>query len=166
MRTLLIALLVVPLVVASASAAPPSGEAGHGIRGWGPRIGLSSNPDQLVVGAHLDAGRLAPRVRFQPALELGVGDHATILSVKAPVHYRFPTSGDIRPYLGGGVSVGFVSVDTGPFRDSHDDDVNFALDVIGGLEWQLRSGNLFSLEMDLMAGDLADFELMAGWTFR
>jgi opacity protein-like surface antigen len=165
-RRLLLALGIVPLLITATQAAGSgrTGDEGSGIRGWGPRVGLSSDPDQLVVGVHMDAGRLAPRVRFQPAVELGVGDHVTILSFKAPVHYRFPVSGDIHPYAGGGVSMGFVSFDE-PF-DHHDNDVNFAIDIIGGLEWQLRSGNLFSLEVDLMAGDLADFELMAGWTFR
>jgi len=38
-----------------------------GFRGWGPRVGVSINPDQVHFGAHLDFGQFAKHVRFQPA---------------------------------------------------------------------------------------------------
>jgi opacity protein-like surface antigen len=159
MRTKLTTILTVAIVF-SASLARAAGEAGHGIRGWGPRVGFAADPDQLVIGAHMDAGRLAPRVRFQPDVELGVGDNVVILGFTAPVHYLFKVSGDIQPYAGGGVTLGFVNVDNG------DDDVEAALDLIGGLEWSMKSGNLFFTEFDIMVGDLQDFQIIAGWTFR
>jgi len=139
-----------------------------GLRGWGPRVGLASDPDQVIAGIHWDAGRLAPRVRFQPDVEIGLGDDVFILGFTAPVHYRFPVKGDIHPYAGGGVTLGYVNVDLPAGADDRadDDDLEFAVDLIGGMEWQLRSGNLFFVEFDLLAGDLQDFQLVAGWTFR
>ena len=160
MRTKLITMLIVTTVFGVATLARAAGEAGHGIRGWGPRVGFAADPDQLVIGAHMDAGRLAPRVRFQPDAELGVGDNVVILSFTAPVHYLFKVSGDIHPYAGGGLTLGFVSVDNGG------DDVEAAVDLIGGLEWSMKSGNLFFTEFDIMVGDLQDFQVIAGWTFR
>ena len=167
MKKLLAPLAAALLIAPGAALAAP--ESGHGIRGWGPRVGLASDPDQLVAGIHVDAGRLASRVRFQPDAEVAVGDDVLILSFSAPVHYRFPVKGDIHPYAGGGVTVGYVDVDVPDRVDGHgvdDDDVNFAIDILGGLEWQLHSGNLFFVEFDILAGDLQDFELVAGWTFR
>ena len=41
-----------------------------GFRGWGPRLGVSINPDQFHFGAHLDFGNFARHVRFQPNIEL------------------------------------------------------------------------------------------------
>src|SRR5690606_40607030 len=35
-----------------------------GLLGWTPMIGISSGPDQLVVGAHLDFGDLVPNLHF------------------------------------------------------------------------------------------------------
>ena len=164
MRNVLLALTaLVTLAAAPGPALAADAESGSGIRGWGPRVGLASDPDQLVFGLHLDAGRLAPRVRFQPDMEFGIGDDHFILAFTAPVHYRFPVKGDIAPYAGGGVSIGYVNHDHGDRAD--DDDIEFAIDIIGGLEWQLHSGNLFFVEFDLMGGDLQDFQLVAGWTF-
>lgn len=156
------------LLVAAILHSPPTALAadGSGIRGWGPRVGLASDPDQLVLGLHLDAGRLATRVRFQPDVEVGIGDDFVILGISAPVHYRFPVKGDIAPYAGGGVTVGYIDFDAPDGYRGDDDDVDFAIDLIGGLEWTLRSGNLFFVEFDLLVGDLQDFELLAGWTFR
>ncbi len=156
--------LPVSLLVAAACAGTPV-EA-DAARGWGPRVGLASDPDQLVVGVHVDAGRLDSRVRFQPDAEVGVGDDFVILAFSAPVHYRFRVQGDIAPYAGGGVTVGYIDFDEPDGWRGDDDDVDFAIDLIGGLEWSLRSGNLFFLEFDLLVGDLQDFELLAGWTFR
>jgi hypothetical protein len=82
------------------------------------------------------------------------------------VHYRFAVSGDLKPYAGAGVTVGYVNVD-GPDGDDYDnDDIEFAVDVVGGLEWMRGGGDLFFLEFDILAGDLQDFQLVAGWTFR
>jgi len=50
----------------------------EGVYGWGPHIGLGGDPDQLLLGLHFDVGRIAPRVRFQPDVELGIGDNHTI----------------------------------------------------------------------------------------
>jgi opacity protein-like surface antigen len=163
-RKRILALLAPAFVLASAPGAHAAGDTGHGLRGWGPRVGLASDPDQLVFGAHFDAGRFAPRVRFQPDVSLGVGDHFTILNFTAPAHYRFPVNGDIKPYAGGGVTLGFVHWDSDGHGDN--DDLEAAIDLVGGAEWQLRSGNLFFVEFDLLAGDLQDFVLVAGWTFR
>lgn len=151
-----------------AALAQSSSDSGSGIRGWGPRVGLASDPDQFLVGVHIDAGRLAPRVRFQPDVELGLGDEFFLLGFTAPVHYLFRVSGDVQPYAGGGVTIGYVNIDVPePFEDVvDDDDIEFAVDIVGGVEWNLSQGNLFFVEFDILAGDLHDFQLVAGWTFR
>jgi opacity protein-like surface antigen len=164
----LAAALALLLSCSTAGAADPA-DSGSGIRGWGPRVGLASDPDQFLVGVHIDAGRLAPRVRFQPDVELGFGDEFFLLGFTAPVHYRFEVNGNVKPYAGGGVTLGYVNVDIPePLEDLgvDDDDIEFAIDIIGGVEWALRSGNLFFVEFDILAGDLHDFQLVGGWTFR
>ena len=161
--------IVMPVVTFLLAAATlPAAAEDHGIRGWGPRVGLASDPDQVLLGVHLDAGRLGPRVRFQPDVELGVGDDVFVLAFTAPVHYRFRVQGDVHPYAGGGVTIGFVDVDhdhDDEFDHDHDDDVEAAIDITGGLEWALDGDDLFFVEFSILAGDLHDFQLVAGWTF-
>ena len=161
MRSTLTTFLTVALVLGVATLAHASGETAGG---WGPRVGFAGDPDQLVLGAHIDAARVAPRVRFQPDVELGIGDNFTILGFTAPLHYRFAVSSNLKPYAGAGVTLGWVNVDSNGQGD--DDDFEAALDLIGGLEFPLKSGNLFFTEFDILVGDLQDFQLIAGWTFR
>lgn len=172
-KNILLAISAVLLVVGSASAqssGTSSGSSGRsssgsssggGIRGWGPRIGLASDPDQLILGLHMDAGRFAPQVRFQPDVELGVGDDVVILDFTGAVHYLFRTQGDLKPYAGGGLTIGFIDVD-----GRNDNDVDWAIEFQGGLAWSIGSGyDQFFLEAALLGGGLQDFKLIAGWTF-
>lgn len=148
--------------------APPDSRDRSAFRGLGPRVGLGSDPDQLVFGLHFDLGRIAPDVRFQPDFEIGLGDDRTLFVGTFPVHYLFPTREDIQPYAGAGVSVGLVDDDRGLryVRDGDDTDLEAALVLVGGLQWRLSRMNRFLIEVNLIAGDLHDFELLAGWTFR
>ena len=58
-------------------------------KGWGARVGLSSDPDQGYGGVHFNLGEFAKNVRFRPSVELGFGDDQTLLQVLAEVHYVF-----------------------------------------------------------------------------
>ena len=54
--------------------APPAhAQEDIGIRRVGIRGGLTVNPDQGHVGLHINAGRFAERVRFQPSFDVGFG---------------------------------------------------------------------------------------------
>ena len=129
---------------------------------WGLRVGLADDPDQVVGGALFDLGDIVENLRFQPTVELGLGDDHRILDFTAPVHYRFKVDATVTPYAGGGVALGFVEKDT-PSGD--DTDFEVAFKAIGGVEWELKSGRLFALELDLVFGDLHDVAVLAGWTF-
>ncbi|MGQ0721527.1 MAG: hypothetical protein ACT4PE_08140 [Candidatus Eiseniibacteriota bacterium] len=140
------------------------GTASAEFRGVGPRFGVGSDPDQFLMGLHFDAGRFAPNVRFQPDVEIGVGDDLTVVSFTIPAHYLFPVSGDVRPFMGGGLGIGVQDRD---YRgDGDDTDVEMGLVIAGGAQWQMSGNDLFFLELDLIAGDLHDFEFVAGFTFR
>src|SRR5437867_7710516 len=43
----------------------------------GPRVGFSIDPDQLIIGGQLEIGEVAPKISFDPNLDLGFGDHET-----------------------------------------------------------------------------------------
>ncbi len=49
--------------------------------GGGLRTGLSLDPDQFYVGAHLDAGPLVDRLWFRPNVEIGLGDNLTLFTL-------------------------------------------------------------------------------------
>jgi hypothetical protein len=134
---------------------------------WGPRVGVGLDPEQLVFGVHFRPGQLTEDLYIQPNVEVGVGDDHTILSFALPLHYHFETDSSTEPYAGGGFSFGVDSHDDDNDNGNDDDDSEFevSVDIVGGLEWQLDSGNGFLIELKLGIGELHTMELMTGWLF-
>ncbi|PYQ10974.1 MAG: hypothetical protein DMH00_09450 [Acidobacteria bacterium] len=155
-RPLLIGLVLLSL------AAPASAER-LGYYGLGPRVGVSDNPDQIVAGMQFNFGEFVPRLRFQPNFEVGIGDDFTLVSVTAPVHYRYKVNANLVPYAGGGITVLFRDHDLNDGRN--DRDLAIAAKAVGGVEWPLQGNRQFFLELNLGAGDNQDAELLAGWMF-
>lgn len=142
----------------SASTAKPS-TSGIAFRTWGVRGGFGINPDQFIVGAHFDLGEFFPRVRFIPNFELGFGDDRTIISALAPVHYLFKTDAAVQPYAGGGLGLAWID-----HKDSGSD-TDLGIKLIGGVEWNLKSRDRFTVELNINIGMAYDAEILVGYTF-
>jgi len=149
-----------PLLLTVVAAAAPASAADIALRGSGLRVGVADNPDQFVAGFQLDMGEFVPRLRFQPNLEIGLGDHRPLVEVTAPVHYRIPINRDFTLYGGGGVSVAWIHDQ----RDGGSNDLVIAPTVVGGLEWPYGTNRLFT-ELSASGGDLHDAKVMFGWMF-
>jgi len=167
--TVAIAALVASFAPARAEeggAAPKTstGTSDFGFRGWGPRVGVASDPDQFLAGVHFDLGEFAPRIAFRPDVVVGFGDDVTALVGSAAVWYRFEgVSSAVTPYAGGALAVGFFDVDSPGNND--ESDVEVGLQVGGGGEWDLKSGSRFLAELRLDLGDVWEVAALAGWTF-
>jgi len=157
---LIAAALVVALGPAVALAGP---ETDVGFRGWGPRVGLSLNPDQVHFGAHIDFGNFAKHIRFQPNLELGFGDDLKLFTINAEAAYRFSSRWDVwTPYLGGGIGANIKSADDGGHNSSHTD---LGVNLLGGIEKGLSNGDRFFVEGKFSLNDVPDTKVTVGWTF-
>lgn len=153
------------LMTAALASAPAL--AGDRLQGWGPRVGLTSDPDQAIGGIHWDLGKVHSQLRFMPNVQIGFGDDHTILEGTAPVHWMFKkVEADFTPYAGGGLSLAWVDRDLPANSNADDTEVELSLKAIGGLEWRLRDGTDFFVELNLGIGDIHDFQVVAGWTFR
>jgi hypothetical protein len=158
--TVVAAALVVALSPAAALAGP---DTDIGFRGWGPRVGLSVNPDQVHFGAHLDFGNYARHVRFQPSMELGFGDYVKLFALNAEAAYRFSPARDVwTPYLGGGLGANVTSIDNGGNNNSQTDP---NVSVLGGIEKGLANGDRFFIEGKFSLNDVPDAKIAIGWTF-
>jgi hypothetical protein len=155
---------------ARAEQAAASGGGGQdlfGYQGWGLRGGLNIDPDQLMVGAHLDLGQIVPQLRFMPNLEIGFGDNQTLVGLWAEVQWVFrnvqlntPESAGIwRPYVGGGLGVIYRD------HDVRGNDTDLGLSLIGGFDRQMQNGQHFLVELGFGLSDAPNFTLMAGYTF-
>jgi hypothetical protein len=158
--TLLAAALALAVSPALALAGP---DTDVGFRGWGPRLGMSLNPDQFHFGAHLDFGNFARHVRFQPNVELGFGDDVKLLTVNAEAAYRFSSHWDVwTPYLGGGFGANIKSYD---LAEHHDSQTDLGVNLLGGIEKGLSNGDRFFIEGKFSLNDVPDAKITIGWTF-
>ncbi len=122
---------------------------------WGPRAGLSVDPDQLVVGFHVEYPA-ATNLYFVPNADVAFGDNVFTFSLNGDLSYRIPGS-SARPYVGGGLSYLNYSFDGGGSGDE------LSLNVLGGF-WANTGGSTpFFLEGKLYFADATpDFKVMVG----
>jgi len=150
-----LALLAVLPVVASAGL----------FTSWGPEIGFSSGPDQIVVGGHVQSADVAPQLDFVPGIDLGFGDNTTLVSINGDFRYRIATKSQWEPYVGAGIGLHFFSFDNvGPGVD--DSDTRAGGHIIAGAAVTTKSNSRFFAEAKFGLGDSPDFKAMAGWSFK
>jgi hypothetical protein len=157
---LIVATLGVALAPAPARADPDT----EGYRGWGTRVGLSLDPDQIHFGAHIDFGHFARHVRFQPNVEFGFGGHMKLFALNAEAAYRFSSRWDAwSPYLGGGLGANIKNFDND--NDNNNSHTDLGINVLGGIEKGLLNGNRFFIETKFSLNDAPDAKVTVGWTF-
>jgi hypothetical protein len=139
---------------------PAEAQRAAGFHGWGPRGGVTIDPDQAHVGAHFDLGDLAPRLMLFPNVEIGFGDDVTVLAPMFEVDYRFTDSwGTWSPYLGGGLGPVFAWSDGSSSTD-------VGLTIQAGIARQLSSqpGFMF-FEFKVGLIDYPEVKFTIGWNF-
>ncbi len=154
-RTLIGALVAMTMIAGAAQAATA----------WGVRGGITSNPDQVHVGVHVNGGELFTDGWFIPNLEVGFGDHLTLVALNPELVYKFSKRGtsDWGFYVGGGLGVNFYNFDSNVPGD--DSETRVGLNFLGGMSRKLSAGNDFFLELKLGAQDSPDTKVTAGFTF-
>lgn len=128
----------------------------------GPRIGLSINPDQFVIGGQLHFPLNDPRgLGIDPSLELGVGDDITTIQFNGDVMYHFENAGPRwNPYVGAGLGIAFFDANNGGGSDTET-----GVNLIGGLRFRQRSGSHLFTELRLGVADVPDAKIIVGWNF-
>jgi len=158
--SLVVALALVALVPAVAGA--------QTLEGFGPRVGLSVDPDQIVLGGQLSIGGFDPDWSFDPSLELGFGDDVTVIAFNLDGYYHMRlTDSDWRPYVGGGLGIANISFDLpAPLEDDSDTEVGLNL----ALGAQVPHGDaqrwFGELRFWLGDSDLPAIKVIAGVNFR
>jgi len=152
-------------VLPGAAFAQTSSTGGPVATAWGPRVGFGISPDQLMFGAQLELGGMAPDLTIIPNVEIGLGDNVTTLNLSGDVHYHFNVQTSAwRPYIGAGLTFIHASFDLPPGFDDSTTDLGATL--IGGAIVPTQSGSRFFTELHLGLGDVHDFKIMAGWNFK
>jgi len=127
-----------------------------GIRG-----GFSSDPDQILIGMHVQTPPVGKDLYIIPSGEAGFGDDAFSLSFNGDLQYRFGSQENARPYVGGGLTYFYVDPDNG------ESDSGFGLTVLGGVIFERKSGNPIFLEAKIgLDNEIPDFKMIVGLNLR
>ena len=138
---------------------------GSGYQGWGPRVGFTSDPDQIVGGVHFDMGEIVSNLRWEPNFEVGFGDDVTSLSANVLFAYYFPLKSNITPYAGGQLAAVYFDWDDG--HGDHNDggsDTEIGVDAVGGIETKVGGARML-FELQIGFGDIHDAKFLVGWKF-
>lgn len=157
--------LVVALVLLSLA---PAVAGAQTLEGFGPRLGFSVDPDQIVLGGQLSVGGFDPEWTFDPSLELGFGDDVTVIAFNLDAYYHMRLrDSDWRPYAGGGIGIANISFDLPPpLEDESDTEVG--LDLVLGFQVPRGETQRWFGELRFWLGDsdLPGIKLIGGVNFR
>jgi hypothetical protein len=131
------------------AAAPARAQAGFGVR-----TGVSVDPDQFYLGAHVGVGPLVGHLWFRPSVEIGFGDNVTLVALNPELAYWFPSKSAWRLYVGGGPALNIYDYDSGSETKGG---LNFLLGVAH------RGG--FFVEGKLGVFDSPELKFGFGYTF-
>ena len=150
-------------MLAAASWTPEAAATDRPVRyqGFGPRIGVSFEPNQVVFGGHGDFGDLFPRTALVlPVVEVGLGDDITVVSVGADLLFRFRKNfGVWSPYVG--PEIAFLFSGSGGV-----DETDLAMSGVFGIQKGIGGTGRFATELKFAVVDEApDVKLTAIWTF-
>jgi hypothetical protein len=134
---------------------------GLSFRGFGPRAGLSADPDQVFAGMQWDLGNFGASLRFQPNFEVGFGDDQWLFTVNAPAlwFYEKVDWGGWTPYTGGEIGINYAR------QDRKKNTTDLALNAVGGFETRLKSKTRLFIELKLGLIENPDFKILVGWNF-
>jgi hypothetical protein len=154
---------IVPWVAALALAVllPATAGAAGPLSTYGARVGFSTTPDQLVLGAFGTVHKFTPQVSFRPSGDLGIGNSVLTLIANLDVQYTFPTSGrGPVPFFGGGLGLLWYDPDGG------DSGTDIGLQLYGGVEIAYRGYQTGVIEVRVGLDDrMPDFKLTYGFGF-
>lgn len=133
----------------------------HAQESVGVRAGLSANPDQFFIGAHLRTGPLTDRLWFQPNIEAGFGDNRTTVGFNLEFAYWIPLQNGWNAYFGGGPALNLNSFEARRGVGGRDTDVGPGLNLLLGLA---RPRGIFG-EFKVGALDSPEVKFLVGWSF-
>jgi hypothetical protein len=143
----------------------PEMSQGPGHSRYGGRLGFSTDPDQITLGAYMGFQEFAPRFRFRPSVDLGFGDDVFSFIVNGDAEYSFPNADiDAIPFAGAGLALAHYRVDI-PGVDNDETNTEIGLNLYGGLEFDLGGYKSAIVELRIGIHELPDIKLTGALGF-
>src|SRR5690349_19918758 len=164
---------------AQATTTAAKSEPGIGLKGIGVRVGLD-DPERassaFMYGVHVDAGEFVRNVHLVPSVEdwsvgTDVGSVSTDfsdLAFRLGVNFDFPLQDQrFAPYLGGGLGLHHLKVDTNISGGDDQSETKLGLDIQGGARNQFTPNlSLFGELGYSFVSDSNQLRLLGGLTYQ
>ncbi len=140
--------------------AGPAGAAEVSGQSYGVRAGISSKPDQFVIGAQADMGEVLRRVRIVPSIDAGFGDHLTTFAFNGDVQLFVPLPKSLASLYG--IAGPTIMIWTPEYGDG---DTEIGLTLGLGARMPLGGSGWYNIEARLGIGDIPDVRVLLGVFF-
>lgn len=140
----------------------PSAASAGAFKYYGPHLGFSQGPDQMVVGGQLQWNGVAPRLAFVPGIDIGFSENNSVATVNGDFHYNLSYDTTWQPYVGAGVALTMWSDSATPGTSGPDPGGSL---IVGAAVYN-RTGGRFFTEVKMGLGDTPELKLLAGWNLR
>ena len=122
----------------------------------GVQAGISLDPDQFFFGGHVETTPLIDRLRFRPAVDIGVGDGGVAVAGNFDFTYTFPGGRRWNLYVGAGPSINYYNADNG------------GSDTEGGFNFLIGAKQTRGMFFEMRVGveGSPDLKFGVGYTFR
>jgi len=123
---------------------------------FGVRAGASANPDQFFFGGHYETRPLMEHLTFRPNIEVGFGDHTTLVAFNIEFAYWIDLKNKPwKVYLGGGPAANLYDSD-------NETDLKGGFNLMVGAQ---HKGGLFG-EFKVGLIDSPDVKFTVGYVFK
>jgi hypothetical protein len=143
-------LVLFTLLVSALTIAPAQAQTRAGVQG-----GASLEPDQAYVGSHLVTPPLLENLRLRPSVDVGFGDHLTLVAFNFEFLYTFLSRPLWSAYAGAGPAINYYNFDGGS-------DTEGGFNILFGA--QHRDGLFLEMKVGMM--ESPDLKFGVGYTFR
>lgn len=130
--------------------------------GFGVRAGISAQPNQFYLGAHVTTGEVVKNFWFKPNMEVGFGNHVTQVALNGEFVYQLNIAkSEWVPYLGGGPAINIATFH-GEGNTGNVTDTGPGFNFLGGVG---KTKGVFA-EIKVGLIDSPEFKFGIGYTFR
>ena len=128
----------------------------------GIRAGVSGNPDQFVLGGHIETSPLLDRLVFRPNAEVGIGSDLVLIAFNLEFAYKIPLEDNPwTVYVGAGPALNILSFSNDGRRGRNDTEAEGGFNILVGAE---HSEGLFT-EFKIGVSDSPDLKFLVGYSF-
>lgn len=155
MRTYILRSMLAASLVFMASFAAYSADESE--RCYGVRAGFGGGPDQFVIGAQADMGKIVDKLHFVPSIDAGFGDHMTTIAFNGDLKAFLPLPKSSFSLFGlAGPSITYWSAEGGA------SDTEIGICLGGGVRAALGDKGWYNLEARFGIGDVPDWRILFG----